>query len=283
MVVFVVQPYVIFCRVGLGPLAAWFAKLDVCEEDIAAATEDERVPKMRLDIHNSEVPALCLACEARHNGICGALDPKQLMQLGRQAGRRDVEPGTELIASAVPADGYANILSGVVKLTRLLPDGRQQIVGLQFAPDFLGRPFAQSSEVWAHAASAVRLCSFPRSALEEMVRQSPELEHRLHKQALRELDEAREWMMILGQKSAAEKVASFLLLLGHHIDPYAEGFSAVFDIPLGRSDIADFLGLTIETVSRQLSHLRKAGIIVIEKNRRVTVRDISALEAEAGD
>lgn len=236
----------------------------------------------RLDIHNSDVPALCQACEARHRGICGALDPKQLLQLGRRSGRREAGPGTELIAAGIPADGYANILSGVVKLTRLLPDGRQQIVGLQFAPDFLGRPFAESSEVGAEAASTVRLCTFPRSALEEMVRLSPDLEHRLHEQALRELDDAREWMMILGQKSAAEKVASFLLLLGRHIDPYSDGLSKDFDIPLGRSDIADFLGLTIETVSRQLTHLRKSGVITIEKNRRVTIGDLAALEAAAG-
>lgn len=237
---------------------------------------------MRQDIHNSDVPALCLACEARHRGICGALDPKQLLKLGRQAGRREVGPGAELIAAGVSADGYANILSGVVKLTSLLHDGRQQIVGLQFAPDFLGRPFAESSEVGAEAASTVRLCTFPRSALEEMVRQSPGLEHRLHEQALRELDDAREWMMILGQKTAVEKVASFLLLLGRHIDPYLSGFSYVFEIPLRRSDIADFLGLTIETVSRQLSYLRKDGVIAIQKNRSVTVSDIAALEHVAG-
>ena len=70
---------------------------------------------MRLDIHNSTVPALCQACEARHGGICGALEPTQLQQLGRQTARREVPPGTQLIAAGVPADGYANILSGVVK------------------------------------------------------------------------------------------------------------------------------------------------------------------------
>ncbi|KIN71815.1 Crp/Fnr family transcriptional regulator [Sulfitobacter guttiformis] len=237
---------------------------------------------MRRDIHNADVPTLCQACEARHRGICGALDPEQLVQLGRQAGRREVEPGAELIAAGMPADGYANILSGVVKLTSLLPDGRQQIVGLQFAPDFLGRPFAKSSEIGAEAASTVRLCTFPRSALEEMLRQSPGLEHRLYEQALRELDDARDWMMTLGQKTAAEKVASFLLLLGRHINPYANGFANSFDIPLRRADIADFLGLTVETVSRQLSHLRKAGIVTIEKNRCVTVSDLTALEIHAG-
>lgn len=236
---------------------------------------------MRHDIHRSAVPLLCLACEARHRGVCGALEPGQLLHLGRHAGRRVVEPGTCLIAAGAPVEGYANILSGVVKLTMTMPDGRQQIVGLQFAPGFLGRPFSDTSAIGAEAASTVRICAFSRTALEEMIRQSPGLERRLHEQALRELDEAREWMMILGQKSAAEKVASFLLLVGRHIDPRLAGYSQVFDIPLKRSDIADFLGLTIETVSRHMSHLRKSGVIAIERNRRVTVADYPALEAAA--
>ena len=215
-------------------------------------------------------------------GICGALDSGQLVQLGRQAGRREVEPGTALVSAGHPAESYANILSGVVKLTKLMPDGRQQIVGLQFAPDFLGRPFSETSDVNAEAASTVRICAFPRAALEDMARQSPALEHRLHRQALRELDDARDWMMTLGQKSAAEKVASFLLLLARHVDPLTDGVSDRFDIPLTRSDIADFLGLTIETVSRHLTRLRKAGIINIERNRHVAVGDLGALEAAAG-
>ena len=237
---------------------------------------------MRLDIHNSDVPVLCRACEARHNGICGALEPVELARLGRRTGRREVAPGTALMAAGSPVESYANILSGVVKLTKLMPDGRQQIVGLQFAPDFLGRPFCDCSDVSAEAASLVRLCTFPRSALEEIVRQSPALGGRLHRQALRELDDARDWMMTLGRKTAAEKVASFLLLLSRHIDPLRGGPADRFDIPLKRADIADFLGLTIETVSRQLTRLRKSGIISIAENRRVAVPDLCALEAEAG-
>ncbi len=117
----------------------------------------------------------------------------------------------------------------------------------------------------------MRICTFPRSALEETVRQSPGLEHRLHEQALCELDDVREWMINLGQKSAAEKVATFLFLLSRQVDPLVEGYSDHLEIPLKRSDIADFLGLTIETYSRHLTQLRKAGSLTIQKNRLVTV------------
>jgi CRP/FNR family transcriptional regulator len=237
---------------------------------------------LRQDIHNSSVPVFCLACEARHKGVCGALEARQLMNLGRHSIRREVAPGTELLAAGERADSYANILSGVVKLYKLMSDGRKQLVGLQFAPDFLGRPFADSGEVTAEAASTVRICSFPRSVLEAMICQSPGFERRLHEQALRELDEAREWMMTLGRKSAAEKVASFLLLVGRHADPSPDGRATQFEIPLERADIADFLGLTIETVSRQLTLLRKAGIIDITRNRHVTVIDPSSLVTASG-
>jgi CRP/FNR family transcriptional regulator len=193
-----------------------------------------------------------------------------------------VGANTELMAVGERAERFANILSGVVKLSKLLPDGRQQIVELQFAPDLLGRLFSESSEVSAEAAGTVRLCSFPRAALEELLRQSPDLMHRLHEQALRELDEARDWIMTVGRKTAAEKVASFLLLVARNLDPEDHDRAVQFDIPLGRGDVADFLGLTIETVSRQLTRLRKEGIISFEGTRRVTIVDYPALKEAAG-
>lgn len=235
----------------------------------------------RKDIHNSEVPLLCRACEARHRGVCGALKPEQLIELARHATRKRVEPGTELYGESRQGSTYSNIIAGVVKLTKMMADGRQQIVGLQFAPDFLGRPFRAQSDLTADAATDVSICSFPKSAIERMIGETPELEHRLLQQTLKELDEARSWMLTLGRKTAAEKVASFLLLIATHVDPESESDSSEFELPLTRSDIADFLGLTIETVSRQLTRLRKDGVITIVNNRHVTVPDVDTLARRA--
>jgi len=195
-----------------------------------------------------------------------------------------VEPGVELIGDAETVESYSNILSGVVKLTKSLSDGRQQIVGLQFAPDFLGRPFKVESPINAEAATPVSLCSFPKATLERMMKESPELEHRLLRQTLNELDEARDWMVTLGRKTASEKVASFLLMIARNIDPTLDptASSASFNLPLTRADIADFLGLTIETVSRQLTRLRTDGVIRIENNRHVTVDNLARLESRSG-
>ena len=240
----------------------------------------------RKDIHNSQIPNLCRSCEARHQGICGALSNEQLIRLNRYSSQRSITSGSELIGDEEEISTYANVLSGVIKLAKTMSDGRQQIVGLQFAPDFLGRPFHSSSRVAAEAASDVKLCTLPKALIETMISERPELEHRLHRQALRELDEAREWMLTLGRKTAAEKVASFLHMIARNVDPSRnpeDRGPSTFDLPLTRADIADFLGLTIETVSRQLIKLRKASIIEIENNRHVHVPDMERLERAAGN
>lgn len=236
---------------------------------------------VRNDIHNSTIPMLCQSCESRHQGICGALTPEQLLALSRHTRRVHHQAGDELLADAMPITSYGNVLRGVIKLSKVLEDGRQQVVGLQFAPDLLGRLFAKESRVTAEAASDVDLCMVPKAALEALVRESPQLEHRVMLQALRELDEAREWMVTLGRKTAAEKVASFLYLIATHIDP-AQGEVTSFELPLSRADIGDFLGLTIETVSRQISKLKADGVIEIEGYRLVSVPDLARLRVRCG-
>ena len=239
---------------------------------------------IREDVHSTGIPVLCASCEARHRGICGALTPGQLVALSRTTTKRKAMAGDELVADAESVESYANVLSGVVKLTKMLSDGRQQIVGLQFAPDFLGRPFKSESTVGAEAATDVELCAFPRKTIERMMVEQPDLEHVMLQQTLKELDQARDWMVTLGRKTAAEKVASFLLMIARNIDPSAPGRHGVsFDLPLSRGEIADFLGLTIETVSRQFTRLRSDGVIGIEHNRRVVVDDMAKLAARAGD
>jgi CRP/FNR family transcriptional regulator, anaerobic regulatory protein len=237
---------------------------------------------VRLKLHDTrDIPATCRACEARHGGVCSTLSSQQLGELNKHSQRRAVSAGTELLGQGELVTSYSNILSGVVKLSKIMADGRQQIVGLQFAPDFMGRPFLGESLMAAEAATDTELCVLPRKILERMICETPELGNRLHAQALTELDEARDWMLTLGRKTAREKVASLLVLIATHTDPEpCAGCS--FDLPLSRADIADFLGLTIETVSRQMTKLRKDGLIQIENNRHVLVPDYDRLVSAAG-
>jgi CRP/FNR family transcriptional regulator len=141
---------------------------------------------------------------------------------------------------------------------------------------------ASESRVTAETASDVELCMFPKPALEALMRDGGPVEHRIMMQALRELDEARDWMVTLGRKTAAEKVASFLYLLATHIDPTENSAVAAFDLPLSRADIADFLGLTIETVSRQLTKLKADNVIEIANYRHVNINDLAQLRVRCG-
>lgn len=231
----------------------------------------------------------CETCAVRNRALCGSLTPEQLARLAQISHKRKFEPGQIILTDDEDPDCFANILSGVVKLTKVLSDGRQQIVGLQFASDFLGRPFRMRSPYYAEAATDVELCCFPIKEFEALVKSTPDIEHRLFETTLDELDAAREWMLILGQKSAQEKVASFLHLLAnrslqsgcvHHHDRGAGG-SVQFTLPLTRSEIGEFLGLTIETVSRQMTKLKGQGFIKIEGLRTIIVPDVARLGALA--
>jgi CRP/FNR family transcriptional regulator len=183
---------------------------------------------------------------------------------------------------------FANIMEGVVKLTKTLADGRQQIVGLQFPPDFLGRIYAEETSYFAEAATNVELCAFPKTGFETMLKRYPGLEHRLFENTLDELDSAREWMLLLGRKTAREKVASLLLMIAKRAlnvgcDHAPDMNFARFTLPLTRADLADYLGLTLETVSRQITKLNTAGVIDLIDNREIVVPNINVLEDVASD
>nr|ACF98133.1 putative transcriptional activator Crp family protein [uncultured bacterium 1062] len=210
------------------------------------------------------------------------LSPAELVGLASHARHTRHLAGEALAIESSEITGYANVTDGVVKLSRVLRDGRQQLVGLQFAPDLMGRLFGTESPLTAEAASDVQLCRMPRVVLEALVDSSTRLKQRLLDQSLQDLDEAREWMVTLGRKSAAERVASLLLLIASRSVAAGCTNSATFDLPIGRADMADFLGVTIETVSRQISKLRHEGVIVISSHRHVVVPDLAALRSRAG-
>lgn len=239
---------------------------------------------MELQVLERGVPVACRACTVRHHGICSVLSPEELSKLAGHTRHTFHEPGDALAMESDEVTGYANVIEGVIKLSRVLSDGRQQLVGLQFPSDLMGRLFADESPLTAEAASEVELCRMPKLVLEHLVGTSSELKQRLLRQSLQDLDEAREWMVTLGRKTASERVASILLLIAARStgrDVPLSG-SVTFDLPLIRADMADFLGLTIETVSRQISKFRKEGVIEISSHRHVVVPDVERLRSRAG-
>ncbi len=220
-------------------------------------------------------PIRCDACTVRHRAVCGALGPREVERLNAIARHRTISSGQAIVGDQDRVVSFASIVSGVVKLTKTLSDGRQQIVGLQFASDFLGRPFRDRSVYEATAVSDVHLCIYDRRQFEQLVREFPGFERRLFENTLDELDAAREWMLLLGRKSAEEKVASFILMVSKKLESInghgGEGRPAKFELPITRTEIADFLGLTIETVSRTFNRLENDGILKIDGPHRIRI------------
>ena len=229
----------------------------------------------------------CEACVIRHKGICNALNADELQVFRQIACRRVYAPGDVIVSGDSSEVFFAAVVTGVVKLTKLLSDGRQQIVGLLFPPDCVGRPFGKAGPHIVEAATDVELCCFPYGGFQRMLTDCSGLSQRLLGLTLDQLEEARDWMVLLGRKTALERVASLLLMLATRSavpggSPDAGPQPVSFELHLRRAEIADFLGLTYETVCRQISALGKDGVIRLDGKRHFQVLDRRAL-AEIAD
>ncbi|WP_424140141.1 Crp/Fnr family transcriptional regulator [Roseomonas chloroacetimidivorans] len=219
----------------------------------------------------------------RDRTLCGSLNDEELATLNRLGRKRHLARGETLLWAGDEAVLCANLLSGVLKLSASTADGREQIVGLLYPSDFVGRPFAEEAEHNITALTDAELCVFPRKPFEEALENHVRMERLLLRRTLAALDEARARMLMLGRKTAEEKVASFLLDMASHLSPGGAGPAGEinFDLPLTRTQIADVLGLTIETVSRQLTKLKREGLIDLPSGRAVTIRSRGSLQERA--
>ena len=242
---------------------------------------------MQDALDHASDPSRCQRCAVRHQAICGSLAPGELADLNKIARKREIKAGQNILTAEEDMPYVATVVSGVIKLIQSLPDGRQQIVGLHFPPDFLGRTYGMKSRCFAEAVSDVDLCLFPKNEFESLLANYPGLENRLFQDTLDELDVARDWMLLLGRKTAAEKVASFLAMIARRVplqgcQHCAEPDQISFHLPMTRADIADYLGLTIETVSRQMTRLKTQKIIRLHDNRDISILDMDHLGEIAG-
>ena len=230
----------------------------------------------------------CDTCVVRNRAICASLDAKELEALNQLGRRQKVARGQTIMWEGDESLVVANVVEGVLKLSTTLGDGREQIVGLVYPSDFIGHPFGQHSHHSVTALTDARVCVFPRKSFDNFAREHPDLEHKLLQRTLTELDRARHRMLLLGRKTASEKIASFLIEMAERLAPQACGpqattVTADFELPFGRQQVADILGLTIETVSRQLTAMKQAGIIDIPDRRRIFIADMDALAALTGN
>ncbi|MEM7074939.1 MAG: Crp/Fnr family transcriptional regulator [Pseudomonadota bacterium] len=228
----------------------------------------------------------CSDCPIRHRAVCSRCEGDELARLNELKFYKNFEPGQTVALRGEALDYVATIVIGTATLERVTEDGRTQIVGVLLPSDFLGRPGRHSLGYDITAVGDVTLCCFRRKPFETLLEEIPNLRQRLLDLTMDELDAARDWMLLLGRKTAREKIASFLLLLADRCDRINGNSTRGgrhFELPVSRESIANFTGLTIETVSRQVSTLRREGLIVLQGVRHVTVPDTAALRRAAGD
>ncbi|QYJ08526.1 Crp/Fnr family transcriptional regulator [Qipengyuania flava] len=224
----------------------------------------------------------CDACSIRNRAICADLDNDEIGLLNGIGRRRRVSAGEQILWEGDEAILVANVIEGVLKLSTQTAEGKEQILGLVYPSDFLGRPFGQTTPYGVEALTDAHICVFERKDFDRFAREHPRLEHKLLERTLGELDRTRRWMLLLGRMNAEEKVASFLLEMGERLGTKTADGAIVIALPLSRQQMADVLGLTIETVSRQLTRLKKDGAIELPSRREVVLIDTGALEARAG-
>jgi len=163
----------------------------------------------------------------------------------------------------------------------MLSDGRRQITGFLFAGNFFGLSCKDKYSFTAEAITDVEICVFPRSRIMEAFRQFPELGERVFDMTRTELDSTHDQMLLLGRKTAREKLCSFLLTMRGKNSLNAAPESNRVDLPMSRSDIADFLGLTVETISRQFTSLHKLDLIELDGSHRVLLKNPGTLASLA--
>ncbi|MDA3889702.1 MAG: Crp/Fnr family transcriptional regulator [Allgaiera sp.] len=228
----------------------------------------------------------CGNCPIRERAVCARCDDRELAVLEQIKYYRSYEAGQTLVWSGDQMDFVASVVTGIATLTQTMEDGRRQMVGLLLPSDFVGRPGRSYAAYDVTATTDIVMCCFRKKPFEDMMERTPHLAQRLLEMTLDELDAAREWMLLLGRKTAREKIASLIAIIAKRdasAHAAGRGGGVTVDLPLTREAMADYLGLTLETVSRQISALRRDQVIVIEGKRHVTIPDMDRLLEEAGD
>jgi CRP-like cAMP-binding protein len=216
-----------------------------------------------------ELPCLTNAAALAKPGELDAL--VALEQIGT---RRTFTANDEIYAEGDASDSWYRVVSGTVRICKLMADGRRHVAEFCFAGDCFGLDTADERLYAAEAVDDVTVVRYPRRATERLVDDNPRLARRLCDMTLRDLAHAQSRMLLLGRMTAAERVASFLLELRERRDA-----GRVIDVPMSRNDIADYLGLTIETVCRVLSAFKRKGAIALPNAHRIELCDRAALTA----
>ncbi|MBI5165331.1 MAG: helix-turn-helix domain-containing protein [Magnetospirillum sp.] len=220
----------------------------------------------------------CKNCDVvREIAFCAALSHDEVRRLASIRCHAQLPAAFTVFREGDLADHVFSISTGAVKLYKLMSDGRRQIIGFLFSGDMFGLAVDGGYAYTAETVSPTQVCRFAHRKLDSLRDEIPRLEKKLFAMALKDLVTAQEQMLLLGRKTAKEKVATFLVQLSCRAQ--IQGLPpSPLSLPMSRADIADYLGLTIETVSRTFTHLKRDGAIGLPGPGHATLLDIAALK-----
>lgn len=227
-------------------------------------------------------PLACAACPVRDRAACAALSEGQRDELGRLGHHRTLQRGEALFAAGDDSLACATLISGALKISSFGKDGTERILSLVHPSGFVGEMFAPVARHDVIALTESRLCVFGRKDYERAIERFPALGRALLRRSAEDLFESRSIIDLTSRRSAKQKVAGFLLAMARAASDSPCHPGACFDLPLSREEIAGVLGLTIETISRQIGKLEMDGIIAREGRRGIRLLDPGRLEALAG-
>jgi len=187
-------------------------------------------------------------------------------------------PGEAIFWEGDPSAHIFDVVEGVLRVHRILPDGRRAIMGFLHAGDVLGVSFQSRYLFTAEAVTDVKVRRFARGRFFSLVNETPALRPQLFAILCDEMSAAQDQMLLLGRKNAEERVVSFLLAIHRK-----SGVGDDIELPMSRLDMADYLGLTMETVSRTMTSLARRGLIAQGARHTVSLRRLNALREIAGD
>jgi len=227
-----------------------------------------------------DVSSPCLNCDVRTRAVCAVLSDEELTGLSKTTQTNTYDVGETLFFEGDEAGACFIVQDGALKLYKLMADGRRQITGFLFKGDFLGLTPDEEYGYTAEVLEPVRACSLPSDKMQDMIDAYPKLSNRLLNLASLELAVAQEQMLLLGRKTAQERIASFLLWLSRRAEERGEPSNPV-RVPMSRGDMGDYLGLTVETVSRSITKLKTSGVISLKEGNRVEINDFDMIDAIA--
>ncbi|WP_420409878.1 Crp/Fnr family transcriptional regulator [Hoeflea sp.] len=241
---------------------------------------------------NSPVDVSCLcgkcdSCVIFNHSLCSIGSAEAMAQLNRISHRRTYPRGSIIQAQGEPVDLVGNVVEGVVKLSSTSIDGDGHVVGLLFPSDFFGRLYSEESRFSYEAATDVTLCAINRIAFERFLADHPAVEHEMHKAKLDELDAVREWSAIINGHTTMQRASTLIYVFSRRSENQTPQKGSneppIIHVPLGRRDIADFLGTTPETLSRNIQSLARSNIIRIIDPKHFELLDVAQLIRCSGE